>query len=215
MEVRNVHERTLAVPVGAAGRPIDGLASPGDGRWPHARWPRTRPGRPLGPRAAGGHGPICCRAEAYEPPRSVSFRFVAAAGFEGSQGFEAEAVGERECRLRHVLVMRTPAACTACLAARLPAAPRGADRGRPGHGRDRARVARALAALVAPGATPAAPVRPVPPRPAGPAPLIAINRPAVRARAAVVAALESPGRHAAVLSRGRIPLQRAGPRDSA
>ena len=113
MNVRNVHERILPAPPARVGALVDSLASAEDGLWPRDRWPAMRFDRPLGVGAVGGHGPIRYRVEAYEPGRSVRFRFTAPRGFEGTHGFEVEAVngpeapdGERT-RLRHVLAMRT------------------------------------------------------------------------------------------------------------
>jgi hypothetical protein len=68
--------------------------------------------RPLAIGARGGHGPIRYDVDAYEPGRSVRFRFTAPRGFEGFHAYE---VDERAGRtiLRHVLEMRASGAARA------------------------------------------------------------------------------------------------------
>lgn len=106
MNVRNLHERTLAAESAAVGALIDRLASPEDRLWPHAAWPAICFDRPLGVGAIGGHGPIRYVVEAYEPGRSLRFRFTAPRGFDGTHEFEVEPRGEGRTRLRHLLEMR-------------------------------------------------------------------------------------------------------------
>lgn len=107
MNVRNVHQRTLAADPVQVGTLIDGLASPDDRLWPRRTWPAMTLDRPLGVGAVGGHGPIRYTVEAYEPGRRVRFRFTAPRGFHGTHGFEAAPLGEGRTRLRHVVAMET------------------------------------------------------------------------------------------------------------
>ena len=104
--VTNIHERLVSAPLPAVGGLIDRLASPDDVMWPGDRWPPVRFDRPLGVGAIGGHGPIRYFVEAYEPGRSISFRFTGPRGFVGTHGFEVEEKGADTVRLRHVLLMR-------------------------------------------------------------------------------------------------------------
>jgi hypothetical protein len=103
MNILNVHERALPVAVGEAIALIDGLSSTADRLSPAKAWPPMRLDRPLGVGARGGHGPIRYFVEAYEPGRSVLFRFTGPPGFDGTHGFE---LLEDPVRLRHTLAMR-------------------------------------------------------------------------------------------------------------
>lgn len=107
MRVLNVHERVLDAPSPEVGALLDRLASREDAIWPHERWPPMRFDRPLGAGAAGGHGPVRYTVEAYEPGRSIRFRFTAPRGFNGTHRYEIEPLPAGSTRLRHVLEMRT------------------------------------------------------------------------------------------------------------
>lgn len=106
VRVTNVHERRLSASATTAGELIDRLASEHDVLWPVDRWPPMRFDRPLGVGADGGHGPIRYVVEAYEPGRSVHFRFTKPKGFQGSHRFEIEEVSAERVILRHVIEMR-------------------------------------------------------------------------------------------------------------
>lgn len=106
MTVVNVHTRKLAAPPARAGALIDTLASSGDRLWPRGAWPAMRFDRPLGVGAAGGHGPIRYTVVAYQPGQSVTFRFTAPRGFDGTHAFQVVPDGDG-CTLRHVLAMDT------------------------------------------------------------------------------------------------------------
>lgn len=110
MRVLNVHERGLHASEREVGALLDRLASREDAIWPFERWPAMRFDRPLGVGAVGGHGPIRYTVEAYEPGRSVRFRFTAPPGFNGTHRYEIEpapAASPDTARLRHVLEMNT------------------------------------------------------------------------------------------------------------
>ena len=104
--VTNIHERLIDAPLSVVGGMIDSLGSRDDVMWPGDRWPPMRFDRPLGVGAAGGHGPVRYFVEAYDPGRSIRFRFTGPRGFVGTHGFEAEENGADMVRLRHVLLMR-------------------------------------------------------------------------------------------------------------
>jgi hypothetical protein len=106
MHIRNNHQRTLAASLPAVGALLDGLAQPGDRLWPEDRWPAMRFDRPLGVDAVGGHGPVRYIVEAYEPGRSIRFRFTAPRGFNGTHAFEVESAGEGRTVLRHSVTFR-------------------------------------------------------------------------------------------------------------
>lgn len=105
MQVHNVHERTYAASPPELGAVIDSLASGEDRLWPSDRWPRIRFDRPLGPDAAGGHGPVRYIVEKYERGRGIVFRFTGPRGFDGTHGFQMEAA-PGGVRLTHTLTMR-------------------------------------------------------------------------------------------------------------
>jgi hypothetical protein len=106
MMVLNVHERVLHAPVAIVGGMIDRLGASNNALWPGERWPPMRFRGPLAVGTSGGHGPIRYTVEAYEPGRSVRFRFTAPRGFIGVHGFEVEEIAAGSVRLRHVLEMR-------------------------------------------------------------------------------------------------------------
>jgi len=93
MRATSVHRRRVEAPVAAVGALIDTLASPGDPLWPYRHWPPMRLDRPIGIGATGGHGFVRYYVEAYEPGRSVVFRFTGPAGLDGTHAFEVEADG--------------------------------------------------------------------------------------------------------------------------
>jgi hypothetical protein len=72
--------RLNASPAEEGGALIDSPAGPHDGLWARDLWPEMRFDRPLGVGADGGHGPVLCAVEAYEPGRRVRFRFAAPRG---------------------------------------------------------------------------------------------------------------------------------------
>ncbi len=107
--VNNVHERLFNthLTIAMAGELIDRL---GEGRndalWPAGYWPPIRFDRPLGVGAVGGHGPIRYFVEAYEPGRSIRFRFTAPRGFVGTHVFDVRSVAPETVQFRHALTMR-------------------------------------------------------------------------------------------------------------
>ncbi len=107
--VKNVHERLLNTPlsISKAGELIDRLGKGrDDALWPTGHWPPILFDRPLGVGAVGGHGPIRYFVEAYEPGKSIRFRFTAPRGFVGTHGFDVEAVKPEVLWFRHTLTMR-------------------------------------------------------------------------------------------------------------
>jgi hypothetical protein len=109
MRVRNTHVRKLLRPPEEVGQLIDSLAGPHDGLWPVGSWPAMRLDGPLAVGARGGHGPIRYTVENYERGRSITFRFTAPAGFNGTHGFEVE-TGAGASVLRHRLEMEASGA---------------------------------------------------------------------------------------------------------
>jgi hypothetical protein len=106
MRIRNVHHRELAAPAAEVGALVDSLASPDDRLWP-SNWPRMRFDRPLGPGAAGGHGPIRYVVEEHVPGESVRFRFTGPKGFDGFHRFDVSSGPGSSTVLRHTLRMTT------------------------------------------------------------------------------------------------------------
>ena len=104
--IRNVHERDFKSDAATAGALIDTLASRDDRLWPRDRWPPIRFDRPLQIGAVGGHGPIHYAVVAYEPTRSIRFRFTAPRGFIGSHGFDVVPLPNGGARLIHSLGMQ-------------------------------------------------------------------------------------------------------------
>lgn len=104
MKVINVHFRKLRASQSDAGALIDTLASRDDRLWPFESWPAMAFDRPLGVGADGGHGPVRYSVEAYQPGRSIVFRFKAPAGFDGMHRFDVLPAAEG-CELRHTLEM--------------------------------------------------------------------------------------------------------------
>ena len=105
VNVLNIHERKLAASPAQVGALIDALASPRDRLSPRQVWPPMKLDRPLGVGAVGGHGPIRYVVEAYEPGRSVVFRFTGPKGFDGTHRFDVVNEGANAA-LRHTLAMK-------------------------------------------------------------------------------------------------------------
>ncbi|MDX1553243.1 MAG: SRPBCC family protein, partial [Marinobacter sp.] len=106
MKVRNVHERILPNTEQVEAL-IDSLATKEDALWPTEAWPRMVFDRPLGVGAVGGHGPVRYCVEAYEPGKSIRFRFIAPKGFRGWHGYEIGPAKQGFLSLRHTLEMST------------------------------------------------------------------------------------------------------------
>jgi hypothetical protein len=104
VRVVNVHERLLLSSVDEVGALIDSLSSRRDRLWPCESWPRMRFDRPLQVGASGGHGPIRYDISAYKPGQSITFRFRAPRGFEGTHRFEIVRAANGIV-LRHTLEM--------------------------------------------------------------------------------------------------------------
>lgn len=107
MNVLNIHEREFDLSALEVGALIDSLASPRDMLWPHDRWPPMRFDKPLAVGARGGHGPIRYAIEEYVPGKSIKFRFLRPAGFEGYHTLEVIKDLRKNVALRHTLKMNT------------------------------------------------------------------------------------------------------------
>lgn len=101
MHVVNVHQRLLHASPARVSELLASLGSPEDSLWPRNGWPRMRLDGPVAPGAAGGHGPIRYRVEAWEPGRLVRFRFHRMRGIEGWHAFEILDATAQHCVLEH------------------------------------------------------------------------------------------------------------------
>ncbi len=94
MRATSLHSRHIGAPLETIGALIDTLASDDDRLWPRSRWPAMRFDRPMGVGADGGHAFIRYDVTAYQPGRSVTFRFKGPRGLTGAHRFDtAEADG--------------------------------------------------------------------------------------------------------------------------
>jgi len=107
MRILNIHQRQFEASAEAVGALIDSLASAADRLWPGRLWPRMRLDRPLGPGAAGGHGPIRYLVERYQAGKEIRFRFTAPRGFRGTHGYQVCCESDGRVILRHTLEMTT------------------------------------------------------------------------------------------------------------
>lgn len=98
--VRNVHERTVAAPIGRVGPLLDRLGGPSDVLWPTPAWPPMVLDGPVAAGAAGGHGSIRYRVTAHEPGRKVEVAFEPDRGIDGWLAFIAEPTGSGSTLLR-------------------------------------------------------------------------------------------------------------------
>ncbi|MEU7038572.1 SRPBCC family protein [Streptomyces sp. NPDC046237] len=106
MGVHNVHERLLTATESEVGALIDTLASgEGDLLWPGAAWSPMEFDRPLGPGAAGGHGPVRYTVTGYAAGRWVRFEFTGPRGFHGFHELAVLPAGPDRTRLHHTLTM--------------------------------------------------------------------------------------------------------------
>lgn len=94
MRATSFHERHIGAPLETIGALIDTLASDDDRLWPHRRWPAMRLDRALGVAANGGHTFIRYDVTAYEPGRSVTFRFKGPRGLTGTHRFDTTEAGD-------------------------------------------------------------------------------------------------------------------------
>lgn len=101
MHVVNVHQRLLHASPERVSELLASLGSPGDRLWPRSGWPPMRLDGPVAPGAAGGHGPIRYRVEAWEPGRLVRFRFHRMRGVDGWHALEILDATAQHCVLEH------------------------------------------------------------------------------------------------------------------
>ena len=106
MHLVNVHQRLLRASPERVSELLASLGSPGDRLWPRNGWPRMRLDGPVAVGAAGGHGPIRYRVEAWEPGRLVRFRFTGMRGVEGWHAFEILDATPQHCVLEHRMEAR-------------------------------------------------------------------------------------------------------------
>jgi hypothetical protein len=105
IKVKNVHQRKIPRPLQQVGALLDTLSSKDDQLWPYESWPRMKFDKPLQVGANGGHGPIRYFVEAYQPGKSIRFRFTAPKGFEGYHEFEVNEIDSSHAMLKHSLAM--------------------------------------------------------------------------------------------------------------
>lgn len=106
MQMVNVHQRLLRASPERVSELLASLGSPGDRLWPRNGWPRMRLDGPVAVGAAGGHGPIRYRVEAWEPGRMVRFRFTSMRGVDGWHAFEILDATPQHCVLEHRMEAR-------------------------------------------------------------------------------------------------------------
>lgn len=88
------------------GELLDSLSTRQDRLWPRGQWPPMRLDKPLGIGASGGHGPVRYVVIAFEPGRSIRFRFTGPVGFHGHHAFViSETADDASVLLTHELVM--------------------------------------------------------------------------------------------------------------
>ncbi len=102
--IRNVHQRPLTATVSEVGALMDTLGSANDRVWPTDSWPPMKLQQGLAPGSSGGHGPIRYSVEAYEPGRSVTFRFAHGMGINGTHTFEVKPEADNRVTVRHEIV---------------------------------------------------------------------------------------------------------------
>ncbi|MEV0319684.1 SRPBCC family protein [Streptomyces sp. NPDC050658] len=102
--VHNEHERVIKAPAREVGALLDRLSAADDPVFPTPAWEAMIFDRPLGVGATGGHGPVRYSVTEYEPGRRVRFDFTPPDN--GFHELTIEPIGERRCRVRHVLETR-------------------------------------------------------------------------------------------------------------
>jgi len=107
MRVLKIHQREFPASLDRVGALIDTLGSRDDALWPVHSWPLMLFDGSLRIGAAGGHGRIGYRVEAYAPRRLIKLRFTEPWGFRGSHSYEVVSGKGNSALLRHTLEMRT------------------------------------------------------------------------------------------------------------
>ncbi|GAA3096027.1 DUF2867 domain-containing protein [Streptomyces rectiviolaceus] len=102
--VLNEHERVIKAPAEVVGALLDRLSAEDDPLFPTPAWAAMIFDRPLGVGATGGHGPVRYSVTEYEPGHRVRFDFTPPDN--GFHELSVEPIGERRCRVRHVLETR-------------------------------------------------------------------------------------------------------------
>jgi len=107
MKVTNVHSRIINQPINKVASLLKTLATPEDKVWPFEKWPRMKfkDGMKVG--AKGGHGPIRYTIEELKQDESILFRFSKPDGFDGTHGFNLEAIENGQSRITHTIEMTT------------------------------------------------------------------------------------------------------------
>jgi hypothetical protein len=98
------HERVIEAPAEVVGALLDRLSADDDPVFPTPAWQAMTFDRPLGVGARGGHGRVRYSVTEYEPGRRVRFAFTPPDS--GFHEMTVEPMGERRCRVRHVLETR-------------------------------------------------------------------------------------------------------------
>ena len=106
MKIFKLHEREFRASVDRVGALIDTLGSRDDALWPVHSWPLMLFDGSLRVGAAGGHGRIGYRVEAYAPRRFIKLRFTEPWGFRGCHSYEVISEKRNSTLLRHTLEMR-------------------------------------------------------------------------------------------------------------
>ncbi len=103
MQIHNVHERVLNVPLDEAAPLIDQLGQPDDLMFPTPEWPPMILDGPLEVGAHGGHGPMRYSVSRYEPGQLAEFATDPGIGIVGTHAFSLEKLDDGRTLLRHTV----------------------------------------------------------------------------------------------------------------
>jgi Protein of unknown function (DUF3995) len=104
--MKNVHERKVPFSIDEVAPLLDSLSSPSDRLWPRDVWPPMKLDHGLAVGSKGGHGMIRYSVDAYEPGRSVTFRFAEGLGLDGTHSFRLADDGKGGTLLKHEIDAR-------------------------------------------------------------------------------------------------------------
>ena len=104
MKVLNIHKRIINQPKAIVALDLATLSKENDAIWPLENWPAMRFKNGI---KTGGHGPIRCTMEEYNPSEIIQFRFTKPKGFDGIHKLELKEISNQKTEIKHTIDINT------------------------------------------------------------------------------------------------------------